>query len=156
MTTINAHITDARGVYARTVQVDPTGPQPAWAIYDRDGDALPVSLPGHTRMRIAGTWSQIPDAEIPPLPEPSVPSPGPVPQEVTMAQCRLALYDLHQIKTDEQFYALTDLLPEDKRERALLELRTRPTVRYDNQLVIAFCAAMDWDRDELFEYGALQ
>lgn len=153
---IEAHIIDSRGVYMRTEQVDPMGPQPAWAIYDREGDALPESLQGHTRMRIAGAWSQIPDAELPPVPEPPGPGLGPVPEEVTMAQCRLALYDLHQIKTDDQFYELTDLLPEDKRERALLELRTRPTVRYDNQLVIAFCTSMGWDRDALFVYGAAQ
>lgn len=80
----------------------------------------------------------------------------PIPQEVTMAQCRLALFDKHGIETDEQFYALADILPEADRARARLELRTRPTVRWDNQLVIAFCAAMGWDRNELFVYGAAQ
>lgn len=82
---------------------------------------------------------------------------GPVaPQEVTMGQCRLALYDLHGIETDEQFYALADMLPEADRVRARIELRTRPTVRYDNPLVIAFCEAKVWDREALFVYGAAQ
>lgn len=80
----------------------------------------------------------------------------PVPQEVTMAQCRLALFDIHGIEIDEKFYALADVLPQADRARARLELRTRPTVRYDNPLVIAFCDAMGWDRDELFSYGAQQ
>ena len=81
-----------------------------------------------------------------------------VPQEVSMAQCRLALYGLHgvPIETDEGFYALADILPEADRPRARFELRTRGTVRYDNPLVIAFCAAMGWDRNELFVYGAAQ
>lgn len=81
-----------------------------------------------------------------------------VPQEVSMAQCRLALYGLHgiPIETDEGFYALADILPEADRARARFELRTRGTVRYDNPLVIAFCAAMGWDRNELFIYGAAQ
>lgn len=82
----------------------------------------------------------------------------PIPEEVSMAQCRLALYDLHgiEIETDEQFYALADILPEADRARARFELRTRGTVRYDNPLVIAFCAAKGWDREALFVYGAAQ
>ena len=82
----------------------------------------------------------------------------PIPQEVSMAQCRLALYDLHgiPIESDEEFYALADILPETDRARARFELRTRGTVRYDNPLVIAFCAAMGWDREALFISGAAQ
>lgn len=81
-----------------------------------------------------------------------------VPQEVTMAQCRLALHDLHgiDIVEDAQFFALVDILPEADRVRARFELRTRGTVRYDNPLVIAFCAAMGWGREALFVYGAAQ
>lgn len=78
------------------------------------------------------------------------------PQEVSIGQCRLALFDKHGIETDEQFYALADVLPEADRARARIELRTRSTVRYDNPLVIAFCAAMGWDRDALFIYSAAQ
>ncbi len=82
----------------------------------------------------------------------------PIPQEVTMAQCRLALFDQHgiPIENDEEFYALADILPEADRARARFELRTRGTVRYDNPLVIAFCEAMGWDRDALFIYGDAQ
>ena len=76
-----------------------------------------------------------------------------VPQEVTMGQCRLALFDQHDIETDEQFFALVDLIPEDQRARALLELRTRPTVRRDNPLVQALCQANGWDLDALFVYA---
>jgi len=80
----------------------------------------------------------------------------PVPQEVTMAQCRLALFDLTDIKTDEQFFGLVDLLPEEDRARALLELRTRPTVRRDNPLVVSLGGAQGWDLDELFIYASKQ
>lgn len=80
----------------------------------------------------------------------------PVPQEVSMGQCRLALFDLHEIKTDEEFYALADVLPEGLRPRARLQLSTRQSVRYDNELVIAFCEAKGWDRETLFVYGAKQ
>lgn len=80
----------------------------------------------------------------------------PVPQEVTMGQCRLALFDIHGIETDEAFLALTDLLPEDQRARARLELRTRTTVRFDNVLVQDVCAAKGWNAEELFIYADAQ
>lgn len=80
----------------------------------------------------------------------------PVPQEVTMGQCRLALFDLHGIESDAQFYALADILPEEARPRARLQLATRQSVRYDNELVIAICEANGWDREALFVHGALQ
>lgn len=80
----------------------------------------------------------------------------PVPAEVTMGQCRLSLFDLHGIRTDDQFYALVDVIPEDQRERALLQLRTRTTVRYDNELVQAICAAKGWNADELFFHANQQ
>jgi len=75
-----------------------------------------------------------------------------VPQEVSMAQCRLALHDLHGIdlEADEEFFALADLLPEDQRARARFELRTRTTVELGNPLVDAICAANDWDKQALF------
>ncbi len=76
-----------------------------------------------------------------------------IPQEVSMGQCRLALFDQHSIETDEQFFALTDMLPEDQRARALLELRTRPTVRRDSPLVLALGQSMGWDLDALFVYA---
>lgn len=73
--------------------------------------------------------------------------------EVTMGQCRLALFDLKNIKSDEEFYALTDLLPEEDRPRAVLELRTRNTVRIDHPLVQALAGVNGWDLDALFEYA---
>lgn len=79
-----------------------------------------------------------------------------VPQEVTMGQCRLALFDKYGIETDEEFLALTDMLPEGQRARARLELRTRPTVRFDSPLVQGLCAAMGWDAVELFIYAGAQ
>jgi len=79
-----------------------------------------------------------------------------LPQEVTMGQCRLALYDLHGIETDEEFYSLANLLPEEVRPRARLQLATRQSVRYDNELVIAICEANGWDREALFVHGAAQ
>lgn len=79
---------------------------------------------------------------------------NPVPQEVTMGQCRLALFDTHGIENDEMFLALADILPPEDRPRALVEMTTRPTVRYDNPLVQALCDANGWDRDELFRYAA--
>ena len=79
-----------------------------------------------------------------------------VPAQVTMAQCRLALFDLAGIDSDEQFFGLVNVLPEADRARALLELRTRPTVTFDHPLVAAACDAMGWDRAELFKYAAKQ
>lgn len=80
----------------------------------------------------------------------------PAPQEVTMAQCRLALFDMRGIETDAEFFALVDVLPESDRPRALLELRTRPTVQIDNPLVVAVCDSMGWDREALFRYASAQ
>lgn len=73
---------------------------------------------------------------------------------VTMAQCRLALYDLKGVVTDEEFLALADLLPEESRERGRLELRTRQTVERNHPLVVAFAEVNGWDLDELFEYAS--
>ena len=86
----------------------------------------------------------------PPPPEPVIP------HEVSMGQCRLALFDIHNIQTEQEFLALTDMLPEDQRARARIELSTRPTVRFDNPLVQGVCAAKGWNAAELFIYGAQQ
>ena len=77
-----------------------------------------------------------------------------VPNSVTMAQCRLALFDLAGIQTDEDFFGLVNVLPEADRARALLELRTRPTVEFTHPLVAAACEAKGWDRIDLFKYAA--
>lgn len=147
---MHAHIIDLSGAYIRTETLDPLGPQPAGAVYDE----LPEAQPGRIRMWQSGAWVQMLISDIPVPPE-LVPE---TPPEVTMAQCRLALYDLHgiPIENDDEFYALADVLPEENRVRARFELRTRATVRYDNILVIAICATKGWDRDELFIYGAQQ
>ena len=80
----------------------------------------------------------------------------PVPLKVTMAQCRLALFDLHQIETDDEFFGLTDILPEAERARAKLQLRARPTVELNNPLVVGICLANEWDINELFRYASQQ
>lgn len=81
---------------------------------------------------------------------------NPVPYRVTMGQCRLALFDKCGIETDEQFYALVQVLPEKDQARAKLELRTRVNVERDHPLVVAAGAALDWNLDELFRYAAKQ
>ena len=79
-----------------------------------------------------------------------------VPELVSVAQCRLALFDLEGIETDEQFFSLVNVLPEEDRPRALLELRTRPTVERNHPLVMAAGALMGWDLDAMFIYAANQ
>lgn len=150
---IEVHTVDIRGVYLTTMMLDPMGPQPPGAVYESESSQLPEELAGHTRMRVAGAWVQVLDSEVPAYPDTPA-AVVPVPQEVTMGQCRLALFDHYKIESDEEFLALTDLLPEDQRARARLELRTRTSVRRDNPLVIGLGAAKGWDLDELFTYAA--
>lgn len=77
------------------------------------------------------------------------------PMVVTMTQCRLALFDLKGIQTDEEFYGLADILPDQEmRNRALVELKTRATVQKDNELVLGVCAIKGWDIEELFLYAS--
>lgn len=66
MTTISAHILDARGVYAYTVEIDPAGAQPAGAVYAE----LPDAIEGFARMWLGGAWVQVAHADVPPMPEP--------------------------------------------------------------------------------------
>ena len=129
------------GVVADVARVDPFG------IFQEIYAAQFIEAPDE----VEGGWLY--DGETfaePPPPEPVVP------QEVTMGQCRLALFDIHKIKTEQEFLALTDLLPEDQRARARIELSTRPTVRFDNPLVQGVCAAKGWNAAELFIYAAAQ
>lgn len=79
-----------------------------------------------------------------------------IPEEVSIGQCRLALYDLHGIYKDEDFMALVNVLPQDHRERATLQLRTRTSVRFDNELVDAICTAKGWDKAALFIHAGQQ
>lgn len=85
---ITVHITDIRGVYLRTVELSIYAEQPEWAVYDRQGDTLPATEEGFTRMRIDGSWQQVPDADVPPMPETE---PEPAPTSCTRRQGRLAL-----------------------------------------------------------------
>ncbi len=57
---IEAHLTDSRGVYLRTEQVNPMGPQPAGAVYED----LPHAQDGFTRLW-RGEWVQVPDEDVP-------------------------------------------------------------------------------------------
>ena len=125
-----------------------------------EADALPDKspLPGwHVNVLAAELPEALQPFEIFPITPVRVfalePEPLRIPQEVSMGQCRLALFDQHGLETDEQFFALVDQLPEDQRARALLELRTRPTVRRDNPLVEALGLANEWDLDALFIYA---
>lgn len=122
------------------------------------GEIEPTLLPGY-HVNLSASISEFEGWEIPAPANPArVFAADPVgalrvPQEVSMGQCRLALFDQHGLETDEQFFSLVDQLPEDQRARALLELRTRPTVRRDNPLVEALGLANDWDLDALFIYA---
>lgn len=69
---ITVHIVDLRGVYLRTLNADPMGPQPTGAVYAQ----LPEAIEGFTRMWINGAWHQVLDADVPPLPEPVQPVPA--------------------------------------------------------------------------------
>lgn len=147
--------------YIGTVAVDVVGVihQPTGAVIETAYCPIPefAPIPGWHVNLSAG----VPELERFEIPTPSHPSrvfsatpePVRVPQEVTMAQCRLALFDQHAIESDDEFYALVDLLPETERARALLELRTRPTVRRDHALVQVLGQAMGWDLDALFIYA---
>lgn len=81
-------------------------------------------------------------------------APDPIMQTVSMTQARLALFDLHGIETDEQFFGLVNVLPEESRQHARVELATRAAVTDDNTLVAAVCDAKGWDKAELFKYAA--
>lgn len=139
---ITLYITDSNYVYAGSVEADPMDALP------RNSTLTPPPLTTGTEVaQWLGEWVVLPE-----YPSPQQ-EPASIPQEVTMGQCRLALFDLHGIKTDQAFYALADVLPEELRPRARLQLSTRQSVHYDNELVIAFCEANDWDRDALFIYA---
>lgn len=86
---IEAHLIDSRGVYLRTEEVDPMGAQPAGAIYE----TLPSKKSGKTRMWDGTAWQQVPDAEVPPMPEPADPVPAPIPHSCTRRQGQRALLE---------------------------------------------------------------
>lgn len=84
---IEAHLIDSRGVYLRTEEVDPLGPQPAGAVYQ----TLPSKKSGKTRVWDGAAWQQIANADVPPLPEEPGPGPEPVPHSCTRRQGQRAL-----------------------------------------------------------------
>lgn len=113
--TITAHEVDVRGVYLRSETLSIYAAQPKYAVYA----ALPDAQEGHTRMWIDGAWRQVPDAEVPPLPEPE-PAPDPVPQRCTRRQGLLALltYGIKRSDIEAQIEAIED---EMEREAAWIE-----------------------------------
>lgn len=113
---IDAHVIDLRGVYLRTEEVDPLGPQPAGAVYE----ALPAKKSGKTRVWDGLAWQQVANADVPPLPE--VPGPGPdsVPHSCTRRQGLLALLTYGHRRADIE--ALIAAIPDEmEREAALIE-----------------------------------
>lgn len=86
MTTIDAHIIDGRGVYLRTEQVDPMGPQPAGAIYAE----LPAAQVGKERVWTGAVWVHVAPEELPVTPVP----PEPVPTSCQRRQGRLVLLSM--------------------------------------------------------------
>ena len=80
---MKAYLIDVRGVFLEEIEVDPMGAQPPGAVYV----APPGVKVGFTRIWRDGEWSQVPDADVPPLPAPVKPAPT----ACTRRQGRLAL-----------------------------------------------------------------
>ena len=131
---IDAHIIDARGVYLRTEQVDPMGAQPAGAIYAN----VPPKESGKTRLW-RGEWVQVPDADVPPVPEPPPPA---VPTAVTMRQARLALLGAGALAGVE---AAINALPSPQKEAARIEWEYATEVQRSSGLVPMMGAALGLD-----------
>jgi len=74
-----------------------------------------------------------------------------VPEEVSMGQARLALYEHDKLAAVE---ALLNAMSEPARTRARIEWDYRPTVRRDSPLVAQLGAALDLDLDDLFIHAA--
>lgn len=121
---IDAHITDARGVYLRTDAVDPMGSQPAGAIYG----ALPGAVTGKTRLWDGLAWRQVADADIPPVP---TAPPLAAPQTCTPAQGLVALFVLKEI-TEDDLHAAIEAIPD-------------PVTRYTAR--IGLSRATEWRRE---------
>ena len=140
---MNAHIIDARGVYLRTEQVDPMGPQPSGAIYDE----APAARAGYTRMFDGQQWRLVPDAEVPPVP---APPPPPVPQHVSMRQARLALLGAGLLAGID---AAVNGLPSPQKEAARIEWEYSAEVQRCNGFVSVLAPSLgltDAQTDALF------
>ena len=139
---MNAHIIDARGVYLRTEQVDPMGPQPAGAVYAE----LPPEEPGKTRMWDGQQWRLVLDAEVPPVPE----QPPAVPAAVTMRQARLALLGAGLL---DDIDAAINSLPSPQKEAARIEWEYSQEVQRYNGFVSVLAPLLgltDAQTDALF------
>lgn len=146
MTNITAHIADARGVYLRSETLSIYAPQPEGAFYDKDGDTLPAVQDGYTRMRIAGAWVQVPDADVPPMPEPVQP-PDLIPASCTRRQGLLALlsYGIKRSDIETQIEAIEDDL---EREEAWIEYLANDW-ELDNPRLQAMWAALGGTPEQL-------
>jgi len=143
---MNAHIIDARGVYLRTEQVDPMGPQPAGAVYG----VVPAAQEGHTRLW-RGEWAQVPDADVPPVPAPPPPA---VPPAVTMRQARRALLAAGLL---DDVTAAIEALSSPTKEAAQIDWEYGNTVERHNGLVASLGPALGLTEeqiDDLFVAGA--
>ena len=139
---MNAHIIDARGVYLRTEQVDPMGPQPAGAVYG----VVPAAQEGHTRLW-RGEWAQVPDADVHPVPAPPPPA---VPPAVTMRQARLALLGAGLLASVD---AAINGLPSPQKEAARIEWEYSQDVQRHNGFVSVLAPLLgmtDAQTDALF------
>lgn len=97
---INAHIIDSRGVYLRTEEYDSMGPQPAGAVYED----LPAQVDGHALIWLDGSWLQVPESEVPPMPE-QEPRPSPVPHSCTRRQGQRSLLEVGKLDAVESAIA---------------------------------------------------
>lgn len=165
MQKISANIVDVRGVFLRTEQVGLYSPQPEGAIYTDP----PEPKEGLTRMWINGAWQQVPDADVPPLPEPSDPE-SEVPAEVprycgllALKRHRLVEDDLQQLDALESWesgslYAdvlafRTQLLAGEQRDRLDVALNDVNQWTLASPTVADLCAVLALStvqRDELF------
>lgn len=118
MPNITVHITDPRGVYLRSEEIDRKGPQPEYASYVE----LPEPQAGFTRVWRNGIWDQVADAQVDDLPWPI----QPVPQSVSRAQGKAALI---QAGLWSAVVAYVDAMT-DPTEKALAEVALNDTTEW--------------------------
>lgn len=140
---IDAHIIDARGVYLRTEQVDPMGPQPPGAIYV----PLPENVVGHVLVWVDMAWQQMLGAGVPQAPEVPMPSAPTVPESVTRAQGKAALINAGLWPAVLDYVAgITDAT-----QQALAEVALNDTLewRRDSPFLAACAAGMGLSTEQL-------
>lgn len=138
---INAHIIDSRGVYLRTEEVDPSGPQPAGAIYE----SLPALQDGKTRMWLDDGWKQVPDSEVPALPDPPA---EPVPQSCTRRQGQRALLEIGRLGDVE---AAIESISDPYQKRVAQVEYEAGTWERGSQFLIAMWSQLGGTEEELDE-----